>query len=157
MAWLKKIPRLSLPLLLLTYGVEGWMYGSWVTKFLERGVILTQLNEQTGFGIFYGIAVASILLFLVVFTAPVSLMTISWLKSDTVAFISIFLGAFGFALIVQRVDYFARFLVLAASASLVKLDLQLVGCNRWFCFFTLTIFCWLGFTVGILAFYTWGF
>ena len=157
MTWLKKIPRLSLPLLLLTYGVEGWMYGSWVAKLLERGVILTQLNEQTRFGIFYGIAVASILLFLVVFTAPVSLMTISWLKSDTIAFISIFLGAFGFALIVQRVDYFARFLVLAAAASLVKLDLQLVGCNRWLCFLTLTIFCWLGFTVGILAFYSWGF
>ena len=77
----------------------------------------------------------------------------NWLKSDTRAFLSIFIGAFTFTLIVQKVDYFARFLVFAAAALLLKLDLQLIGCNRWLSSLLLIIFCWLGFTGGILAFY----
>lgn len=160
MAWLKKIPGLSLIILLLTYGVEGWMYGSWATRLLEREEIFSQLTEPTRFSILYGIAVAIILFFVIVFTAPISLIAISldgWLKSDSRAFFSIFIGAFAFTIIVQKVDYFARFLVLAAAALLVKLDLQLVGCNRWLCSLILMLFCWLGFTGGTLAYYNWAF
>ena len=158
MAWLKKIPGLSLIILLLTYGVEGWMYGSWATRLLEREEIFSQFTEPTRFSILYGIAVAIILFIVIVLTAPISLIAISldgWLKSDSRAFFSIFIGAFAFTLIVQRVDYFARFLVLAAAALLVKLDLQLVGCNRWLCSLILMLFCWLGFTGGTLAYYNW--
>ncbi|WP_019509523.1 hypothetical protein [Pleurocapsa sp. PCC 7319] len=159
MAWLKKIPGLSLIILLLTYGVEGWIYGSWATRLLEQEEIFSQLTELTRFSILYGIAVAIILFFVIIFTAPISLIAISldgWLKSDGRAFLSIFIGAFTFTIIVQRVDYFVRFLVLAAAALLVKLDLQLVGCNRWLCSLILMLFCWLGFTGGTLAFYNWG-
>ena len=151
---------LSLLLLLLTYGVEGWLYGFWISQVLEQENLLIQLVEQARIGVLYGVAVISISLMVVVFTSPVSLITVglnSWLKSDTRAFLSIFIGAFAFAILVQRVDYFARFLVLVAAIFLGKLDLQLAGLSRWICSLVLVILCWLGFTGGILAFYQWQF
>jgi hypothetical protein len=156
--WVNRTFWFSLILLLLTYAAEGWMYGGWISKQLEEGILLTQLTEQMRLGIFYTIAIAAISFFIIIFTSPISLFTISlngWLKSDTRAFLSIFIGAFAVALVVQRVDFFARFLVLTAAALLFKLDLQLSGCNRWLGSLILIIFCWLGFTSGILAFYNW--
>ena len=150
---------LSLLLLLLTYGVEGWIYGLWMERFLEREMLL-QFAEPTRLSILYTAAIVGIVLLVIFFTSPVSLMTVGlngWLRSDTRAFLSIFLGAFAFAILVQRVDYFARFLVLLSAVFLLKLDLQLIGCSRWLCSFILVILCWLGFTGGILTFYGWSF
>lgn len=146
---------ISLLLLLLTYGVEGWIYGLWMNRFLEQEV-LTQFAESTRLSILYGAAVAGILLLVFLFTSPVSLLTVGlngWLGSDSRAFLSIFVGAFTFAILVQRVDYFARFLVLVAAVFLVKLDLQLLGYSRWLCSVVLAFLCWFGFTGGILTFY----
>ena len=151
----RRLLILSLLLLLLTYGIEGWMYGFWMDLFLERD-LLVQFAEPTRLIILYAAALFGILLLVIFFTSPVSLMTVSlngWLRSDTRAFLSIFLGAFAFAILVQRVDYFARFLVLLSAIFLLKLDLQLIGCSRWLSSFILVILCWLGFTGGILIFY----
>ena len=151
---------LSLSLLLLTYGAEGWIYGSWIYQLVEQESILTQLAESTRLGILYSGAVVGISFLVIIFTSPVSLMTASldnWLRSDTRAFLSIFIGAFAFAIIVQRVDFFARFVVLVAAVFLGKLDLQLAGFSRWFCSLILVLLCWFGFTGGILAFYKWNF
>ena len=150
----------SLLLLLLTYAVEGWLYGSWMYNIVKTENILFRYPEATRLGILYGIAVISIMLLVVIFTSPVSLMTVgldSWLKSDTRAFLSIFIGAFAFAILVQRVDYFARFLVLISAVFLGKLDLQLMGYSRWLSSVILVFLCWFGFTGGILAFYGWNF
>ena len=147
---------LSTLLLLLTYGTEGWFYGLWIDRRLEQSTLL-QFSESTRWSILYGAAIVGILLLVILFTSPFSLMTMgldNWLKSDTRAFLSIFIGAFTFAILVQRVDYFARFLVLISAVFLVKLDLQLVGCGRWLCSLILAILCWFGFTGGILAFYS---
>ena len=149
----------SLLLLLLTYGIEGWIYGSWMNQLLESEVLL-QFAEPIRLSILYAAAIVTITLIVFLFTSPVSLMTIGlngWLRSDTRAFLSIFFGAFAFAILVQRVDYFARFLVLLSAIFLLKLDLQLIGCSRWLCSFILAIACWLGFTAGILIFYGWSF
>ena len=158
MTRLRKIPGISLVLLLLTYAAEGWFYGSWVTVMLQEGIWFSLIKENYRFIAFYGIAVAAIAFFVVIFTSPTSMVTVgldNWLKSDTRAFLSIFIGAFAFAIVVQRVDYFARFLVLASAAFLLKLDLQLLGYSRWLCSFILVILCWLGFSGGILAVYKW--
>ncbi|MEM7594941.1 MAG: hypothetical protein AAF383_26170 [Cyanobacteria bacterium P01_A01_bin.83] len=139
----------SLLLLLITFSFEGWLYCSWVAALDDN--VLSSAPEMNRFGVFYGAAVAGIILLVVAFTSPVSLMTASldnWLKSDTRAFISIFIGAFAVAISVQRIDYFARLAILVAAVFLLKLDLQLLGCNRWLCSFIITIFCWLGFTGG---------
>lgn len=150
----------SLLLLLLTYGAEGWLYGSWIDEFIKQETILSRFVESAQISILYGSAVIGIMVLVVLFTSPVSLMTVGlnrWLKSDMRAFLSIFMGAFAFAIIVQRVDFFARFLVLVSAVFLVKLDLQLVGVSRWLCSLILVLLCWFGFTGGILAFYAWNF
>lgn len=162
---LKKNPRCSLVfsllLLLLTYGAEGWMYGPWIYKVIKQESILTYfIEESVRVMVLYSAAVLGITFLVLLFTSPVLLMTVgldNWLKSDTRAFLSIFIGAFAFAIIVQRIDFCARFLVLISAVFLGKLDLQLVGCSRWLSSLILVLLCWLGFTGGILAFYEWNF
>jgi hypothetical protein len=154
----KKNPWFSLVLLLSTYAAEGWMYGAWTTKLLEENALLPQLTESIRLSLAYCISIAAISLFIIIFTAPISLFTIGlngWLKSDTRAFLSIFLGAFAVTIIFQNVDFFARLLVLTAAALLFKLDLQLIGCKRWLCSLILIILCCVGFTSGMLTFYHW--
>lgn len=161
---LKENPKFSLIfsllLLLLTYGAEGWIYGSWIFKFVEAESFLSKLVQSAQISILYGSAVIGIMFLVVIFTSPVSLVTVGldrWLKSDTRAFLSIFIGAFTFAIVVQRVDFFGRFLVLVAAVFLGKLDLQLIGISRWLCSLILVLLCWFGFSGGILAFYQWNF
>jgi hypothetical protein len=160
MILLKEKPRFSLVfsllMLLLTYGAEGFLYGSWMQQFAQHESFLTSFIESTRVSILYGAALLGIMLLVVMFTSPVFLLTVglsSWLKSDTRTLISVLLGAFAFAIIVQRVDYFGRLLVLVAAVFLGKLDLQLSGCNRWVCSLILILLCWFGFTGGILTFY----
>ncbi|MGL5834762.1 MAG: hypothetical protein ACRC1Z_16225 [Waterburya sp.] len=166
MIWLRRNPRysliFSLLLLLVTYSAEGWMYGSWIYEFVAQENILTYFlaEESVGITILYSAAVLGITFVVLLFTSPVLLMTVglnNWLKSDIRAFLSIFIGAFAFAIIVQQVDFFARFLVMISAVFLAKLDLQLAGCSRWLCSIILVLLCWLGFTGGILAFYEWKF
>ncbi len=155
---LKKIPWLSLALMLLTYATFGWLYSSWSLVLVREGIFLKELEANLATSILYGIGTMGILTIALIFTAPISLIAMgvdNWFKSDSRAFISIFLGAFAFAVIVQRIDYLARILVLISAALLVKLDLQLAGYKRWLSFVILTIFCLLGFIGGILAFYLW--
>lgn len=155
---LKKIPWLSLALMLLTYATFGWLYGSWSLVLVKEGIFFKELETSIASSILYGIGTIGILAIALIFTAPISLIALSvdkWFRADSRAFFSIFLGAFAFAVIVQRVDYFARILVLISAALLVKLDLQLAGYKRWLSFVILTVFCLLGFIGGILAFYLW--
>ncbi len=135
------------------------MYSSWGVELVEQGRLLSKLKTEMALRIVYGLGTMLIMLIALVFTAPISLITISfnsWLRSDTRAFISIFIGAFAFTIILQRVDYFAKFLVLLAAALLVKLDLQLAGYRKWLSWLILTFFSLLGFIGGILAFDIWG-
>lgn len=161
---LKNHPRsslvFSLLLVLSTYSAEGWLYGSWIYGLLEQENILNNFVESARLSIVYGVAVLGIAFLVVLFTSPVFLITVglnNWLKSAIRSWLSILIGAFAFTMIVQRIDFFARFLVLVSAVFLGKLDLQLVGCNRWLCSLILVLLCWLGFTGGILAFYEWKF
>ncbi|MGV2832110.1 hypothetical protein [Myxosarcina sp. GI1(2024)] len=152
---LKKIPWLSLILLLLTYGVYGWSYTSWGVTSIDEGSIFNQFERDLAIVFLYSVGGILIILLTIAFTAPISLMTISlsnWLKSEVRAFLSIFIGAFAFAIIIQMVEVFADFLLLLSAALLFKLDLQLAGYQRWFSWFLLTCLCLLGFGGGILAF-----
>ncbi|MDJ0678485.1 MAG: hypothetical protein QNJ18_01320 [Xenococcaceae cyanobacterium MO_167.B52] len=159
----KTTTGISVTLLLMTYGVFGWIYGSWVIKVLEdegiKNLISQVLEPEIRLVIFYGIGAIYIMAVAIVFTSPITLITMGlnkWLKSDVRAFFLVFLGAFAFALIVQRLDFFATFLMLLANAILVKLDLQSLGLSRWLSYCVLTVMCLGSFFGGITAFYYWG-
>ncbi len=159
MVWLKKIPWISSFLLLLTYGVFGWIYSQWVVAEIERGNLLGALENATEKSTLFGLGIFWVLLIATVITAPIALMTISItfsLKTEARIFLSILFGAFAFSLIIQEIGYFARFLVLLSAAMLMKLDLQLLGFKKWLSTLIVAIFCLLGFAGGILAFYAWG-
>lgn len=156
---LKKIPWLSIAVLLLTYSTFGWMYSFWAMELIEQGRLLSQLETELALRIIYGFGTMLIMLVALIFTAPISLITVSfnnWLKSDVRTFLSIFIGAFAFTIIVQKLNYFAGFLVLLAAALLVKLNLQLAGYRKWLSWLIVTFFSLLGFIGGILAFDNWG-
>ncbi len=160
MLWLKKIPWLSLSILILAYGTFGWTYASWAVKFIDQGKLLYWIVEKDIFTILiYGLGSFWVLIVALAFTAPIALMTISigsWFNSDARAFMSIILGAMAFALIVQWLDLFSRFFVLLASAILVRIDLRTAGLSMWISLLIIGCFCLLGFGGGIIAFISWG-
>jgi hypothetical protein len=153
----KNIPWLSIILLLLTYSTFGWIYADWAIATIQQGNLLNWVLDRNLISfIVYGLGVVWVLLVSTAFTAPIALMTISvssWIRSEARAFLSIFIGALAFALIVQWLDAFTRFFVLLAAAILVKLDLQTAGYSRWLSVLILAILCLAGFGSGILAFY----
>jgi hypothetical protein len=156
---LKKIPWLSTIVLLLTYATFGWLYSLWATELIEGGRLLSQLKTELALAIVYGFGTMAIVSIALIFIAPISLITVSlnsWLKSDIRGFLSIFIAAFAFTLLVQKIHYFANFLMLLAAALLVKLDLQLAGYRKGLAWSVVTFFGLLGFIGGILAFDKWG-
>ena len=161
MLWIKKIPWLSLSILILAYGTFGWIYASWSVKFIDQGrLFYWVLEKHLATTLIYGMGAFLVLLIALAFTTPIALMTISigsWIKSDAKAFMYIILGAMAFALIIQWLNLFAKFFVLLASGMLLRLDLRTLGINTWISLSILGCFCLLGFGSGILAFTFWGF
>lgn len=156
MLWLKKIPWLSLGILIITYGLCGWIYASWSISLIDQGKLFYWVLEENLITILlYGLGTCGVLLTALVFTAPVALMKVSigtWIKSDVGAFMSIILGAMAFALIVQWLNLFAKIFVLLASAMLVRLDLRNLGLSTGASLLTIGCFCLSGFGSGILAY-----
>ncbi|MBE9169047.1 hypothetical protein IQ238_16500 [Pleurocapsales cyanobacterium LEGE 06147] len=159
MAWFRKIPWPSLILLILVYGVFGWLYTPWFELFLEGGELFGWIIEKNiAFVLVYGLGCLWVLLISTVFTAPVTLMTFSmskWLKSEVRAFLSVIFGALAFALVIRWFAFFTRLFVLLAAAMLVKLDLQAAGYSRWLSALILALVCLTAFSIGVLAFYAW--
>ncbi|AFZ35115.1 hypothetical protein Sta7437_1548 [Stanieria cyanosphaera PCC 7437] len=157
---LKKVSWLSTTLLLVTYATYGWLYARWAVVLIEHGNLFYWVLEKDLIAsLLYGLGIFWILLISIAFTAPIALMTVSlnsWLQSEARAFLSIFIGALAFALIVQWLEVFAEFFILLAAGILVKLDLQTAGYSRSRATMILVILCLLGFGSGVLAFYTWG-
>jgi hypothetical protein len=159
MVGFKKIPWLSLILLILVYGVFGWLYTPWLNFFLQGGTLFGWTVEQDmALVLVYGLGGLWIFLISTVLTAPVTLITFSvnkWLKSEVRAFLSVIFGALAFVLVMRWFAFFARLFVLLAAAMLVKLDLQAAGYGRWLSALILALVCLASFSTGVLAFYAW--
>ncbi|GAB4224699.1 MAG: hypothetical protein Kow0049_00720 [Stanieria sp.] len=157
---LKKISWLSTTLLLVTYATYGWLYARWAIVIIKHGNLFYWVVEENIIAsLLYTLGIFWVLLISIAFTAPIALMTVSlnsWLQSEARAFLSIFIGALAFALIVQWLEFFAEFFILLAAGILVKLDLQTAGYSRSQATIILVFLCLLGFGIGVLAFYTWG-
>ena len=156
MLWFKKIPWLSLSILIIAYGAFGWIFASWAVKFIDQGKLFYWvLEEDIMTTLIYGLGIFWVLLIALAFTAPIALMTMGlgkWIKSDSGAFMSIILSAMAFALIIQWLDLFAKLFVLLASAMLVRLDLRTIGLNTWISLLIIGCLCLSGFGSGILAY-----
>jgi hypothetical protein len=159
MNWLKKFPWLSLMLLLLTYAVFGWYYGSW-TAWLVRTEAESGwfLQENIATILIEFIGAFLVLVMVLGFAAPIALMTFSvgnWLKNDTRAFIALLIASAIGVIVIYWLQYLAQFTLLLGAASLFRLELQTLGCKSRLSTWLLVIVCLLGFALGVFAHTFW--
>jgi hypothetical protein len=160
MSWIQKFPWLSFCLLLLAYGVFGWLVAqesvSWSEWIVGQGRAWgLAIDDEDARFIVDLLGVGLILSIAVALTAPVALVTIFfgvWLRSQLKAWVSVLVWAFAIVFIIRWINYFAGFLVLLCAALLCRLDLQGAGYNDWQTFLLLTLICLGGFAGGVLAF-----
>ena len=147
-------------ILIATYMVAGWHYAEWSNEMILEGRLwYWAMKPAITAAIIYGLAVIGILAITNVISAPIKLLTIGlsgWLKSEAKAVMSIFFGALAFALVIQRFQYFVRFLVLLAAFLLFKLDFRTAGYSELISRISLTFFSLGSFASGIALFYVWG-
>lgn len=136
MSFWKKIPFLSLNLLIITYVLFGWSVAEATTQLwiwlTLAGIIVGLIFVLVGpEGRFRNI-----------FTV--------WLQSDTTAFLSIIIFAFVTVMLVTRLDLLVQWLVLLAPGYLACLDLRRAGYSPWMTFAIAVILALLGYGAGIV-------
>jgi hypothetical protein len=136
MLLVKKLPWLSLLLLVLTYGVFGWLIAA-----SDKSWILWLMGAA------YTLLITSAL------AAPWALLKgfyANFLESDSRAFVAVIVGAFLSVIIISWLEIFVRILVLVSASALVRLDLQTAGYSKWQAFAILLIVALTAFGLGIL-------
>jgi uncharacterized membrane protein len=137
MAFLKRLPWLSLILLLLIYTTFGW--------------VLSRSKAQP---ILWLVVAIAIVLFIASLTIPLSKMadySVSLFRSNIKSFGVAVLGAFLFFLILARFRLFLDTLVIIAATMLVKIDFQAAGFSQGLAFWITTAFSFAGLALGVLA------
>ncbi|NEO43000.1 MAG: hypothetical protein F6K55_02140 [Moorea sp. SIO4A3] len=154
--WLiKKLPWLSLSILLLSHSIFGWMISvdyqelSWVEDTTSGSH--PSLFKSVWLWL---IGAVYILLMALAITAPVYQIRKlygTWMKSDTKAFVSVIFSSFLAVMILRWIHYSSRILVLIAAAALARLDLQTEGYSEWQAFWIISGVSLTGFSLGLLA------
>lgn len=158
MGWLKKIPRISLFLLLLTYGVFGWLYSEWTlplsAKLSAKHELVSPLIAQAAL---FSLGLLSISIAVSYFTSPISLLTLgmsNWFRADAKALLTIALSIVVFAIIIEHPVALTRFLILSSAAMLFRLDLQTSGCSQKSAQIIIIFVSAIAFSAGLLLFYS---
>lgn len=154
MARLKKFPKISSLLLIATYGVFGWIYGSWIVELTaEKELWHEWFIPLVALGISCGLGLLLIIIIILFFTAPITLLTLgldNWLRVDSKALIAIALSIAAFIIIVEHPVVLARFLILSAAATLFRFDLQTVGYSSKIAQWILLILSAIAFIIGVI-------
>ncbi|ELS03325.1 hypothetical protein Xen7305DRAFT_00030460 [Xenococcus sp. PCC 7305] len=157
MRWLKKFPWLSLIILIATYSLAGWHYAEWTNEMiLEGNLWLWNMEPAIAAAVVNGIAVIGVFAISNIVNTPFDSLTMGlggWLKTEAKAVMSIFIGALAFALIVQRLQHFVRFLILLSAFLLFKLDLRNAGYSEVTSRILLILFSLGSFASGVASFY----
>ncbi|MBD2460377.1 hypothetical protein H6G89_04905 [Oscillatoria sp. FACHB-1407] len=134
---MKRIPWLSLSLLLIAYSSFSWfLYQStatWIVWLIALSFALTQA------------------LLLTAFLQGFRFFVKGWLKSDIGYFSVISIGAFSIAAILVWIHVFEYVLLLIAAEVLARMDLQNAGFNQWQALGVLTLVSISGLSVGYTA------
>ena len=153
MDWLGKIPKISFLLLIATYGVFGWLYGSWVIELANETELWFRWTEiSIALGISYGLGLLFIGSIAIFCNAPLSLLTLgmsNWFKFDAKAIFAIATSVVVFAIVVEYPAILGRFLVLSSAAILFRLDLQAVGRSHRVSQAILIVISTIAFTTGM--------
>ena len=139
----RKFPVLSLLLLLVAYISFGWFISS--PEFPEVQV--------RGFWISVPMVLAFVWVWILCFAFlnPISSFSrfiTRWFKSDTVAFLSIFMFAGTAALVLYWMHIFLYILTIIAAEALARVDFQTAGFSNWQAFFGLLVVSLIGLVIG---------
>ncbi|MFB2767772.1 hypothetical protein ACE1AT_00400 [Pelatocladus sp. BLCC-F211] len=137
MPFLKRLPWLSLTLLLLTYIIFGWL--------------LARSKTQPILWLVFAIATVLFIASLTIPFSKVSDYSVSLFRSNLKSFGVTVLGAFLFFLILARFRLFLDILVMVAAAMLVRIDFQVAAFNQSQVFWITTTFSLTGLAVGALV------
>ncbi|RAM52573.1 MAG: hypothetical protein C6Y22_06015 [Hapalosiphonaceae cyanobacterium JJU2] len=137
MPFLKRLPWLSLTLLLLTYIIFGWL--------------LARSKTQPILWLVFAIATVLFISSLTIPFSKVSDYSVSLFRSNIKSFGVTILGAFLFFLILARFRLFLDILVMIAAAILVRIDFLAAGFNQAQIFWITTTFSFTGLALGALV------
>ncbi|MEH2244654.1 hypothetical protein [Nostoc sp.] len=138
MSILKRVPWMSLALVLLCYSALGWV-----------------ISETHAPLFVWLVTVVAILLLIVTLTAPWSKMTYSYsalLKSNTRTFGVAVLAAFLFFIMIAWFGVFLDTLLIISATILVRIDFQRAGLREGLAFLTTSIFSLGGLALGALIY-----
>lgn len=124
-----------------------------LVAYTSFGWFLTQPTYRTwqGCSIPYMLAFGGIWLLSAVFMSPLTSFTRliqRWFKSDTVAFLSIFMFAAAAAVVLYWLQVFLYILTILATEALARIDIQAMGYGNRQAFWILTIVSILGLLLG---------
>ncbi|HEY9639423.1 MAG TPA: hypothetical protein V6C57_03010 [Coleofasciculaceae cyanobacterium] len=142
---MKKIPWLSLTLLLAAYITFSWFLTHTFTQFLTFSTI-----TYWAWGIVLGLTILQTLLLTTLFD-PFKRVVSRWLRSDTGYFTLIIGISFGAVIAFIWYTVTGYFLVLIAAEILARLDLQNAKFSRLQALTILTVISMLGLAIGLLA------
>jgi hypothetical protein len=142
----KKFPILSLSLLLTAYISFGWLLSD--PKYPEIRYYGVAISVPMVF------AIAWIWIICSLFINPLtsfSRFVIRWFKSDTVAFLSIFMAALFASFILFWLQLFLYILTIIATEALARVDVQTAGFGNWQAFAILLFVSLTGLFLGWTA------
>ncbi len=137
MTAVKKLPRFSLFLLLLTYSSFGWIVAT-----IKPAALVLPATIILAFLISASVA------------APLTnleIVIVRWLRSDIFASFAIALAAFLTVIILNWIHFFSHVLILVSAASLARLDFQIFGLTDKTAFWILNIISLFGIGLGWVA------
>lgn len=158
---LKKIPWLSIILLLLTYSSFGWIFARSSSRWIEW-----LLENDSWFGLTFTepvvflslkiIGVITVLFISLILTTPLRFFNYlfgTWLQSDTKALLSVLGFAFAAVLIACWLEQFIRLLVLTSAAMLLRFELQKNGYSQGLRKLLLGGLSLFGFVIGLIIYH----
>ncbi|MEC4986316.1 MAG: hypothetical protein SAJ37_12670 [Oscillatoria sp. PMC 1068.18] len=137
MSWFKKLPKLSLGLLLVTYIVFGYI-----------------ISVETNSWQIWLLSAALVVLIALGFAAPIKLIRASFgslIQTDNRAFVSVIFLAFAMVIMFTWMKLFIRLLVLISAGALARLDLQMAEYDEWVAFGVMLVICLGGFSLGLVT------
>ena len=157
----RKFPWISLSLLVVSFASFGWFLASATVPGVELppGISFPAFVDEAKFRALFPkfvllLAVGLILLLSTAFIHPISSFNrfiIRWFRSDTVAFLSVFMMAAVIAIILFWLHIFLYVLTIGATEALVRIDIQTCGFNEHHAFLILTTFSCFGLISGWIA------
>lgn len=135
MSFLNKHVWISIPILIITYSLFGWLV-SWNLSYFS--FLLNALL---------------ILVICLGLTAPLTNLKKGvnrGLKSDTRAYIIVILSAFAAVVIMHWFEVFVRLLVIVSASALARLDLDTLHYNQRQAFWILILLSLAGFMLGVI-------